>query len=128
MGLAEAASRSGWQVTMIGDHSPQWFNNIELVSWKEWNAESDLYDAFVASRNIAPIDWKLKSKKVVVWTHDIFVMGVKKLPDWALERVDNFVVLSPWHRQFFLEYHEVPEKFHKKVVIVPNGVFTEFFQ
>jgi hypothetical protein len=125
--LAETAVLNGWQVTMIGDHKPEWLGSIELLPWRSWNPESDFFDALVVSRNLNPIDWRIKAKKILVWVHDIYCLNGKTIAESVLQRVDHFLVLSPWHRDFWLSYHQVPEKYHHKVVVVPNGVSIELF-
>jgi len=126
--LAETAAANGWQVTMIGEHEPGWVGSIQMVDWKNWDIEAGYWDLFVASRSLNPVDWRLKAKRIVVWVHDIFCLSGKTIADSHFNRVDQFLALSPWHRDFLIQHHEIPEKYRHKVIVVPNGVNTELFE
>lgn len=126
--LAETFVKNGNTVEMYGVHDKKTQNGVNLHPWDTLNPEKEKFDLFIASRNINCIDHRLNAKKVVVWTHDIFLLSGKKISQYHLDRVDNFIVLSPWHRNFFIGHHEIPEEYQKKVIIIPNGINTELFE
>lgn len=125
--LAQTFADNGWQVTMIGEHEEGWQYNdrIQMLDWKTWDPESQYFHFFVASRNINPVDWRLKAGKIVAYCHDLWLLSGQKISDYHYQRVDRFLTLSPWHRDFFLQHHQVPQRYLDKVIVVPNGVNIE---
>lgn len=132
--LAETFAQDGHHTTMYGTHEKKVQQSsvgadctVDLVPWNEFRPEEEYFDLFVASRTLNCIDERLRAKKVVVHIHDIWLLSGKHISDFHYERVDHFICLSPWHRNFFIGHHEVPEKYQHKVIIVPNGVNIELF-
>jgi GT2 family glycosyltransferase len=126
--LAETAAANGWQVTMVGQHEPKWRDFIQLVPWQSWDPEQEVADVLLCSRNLNPIDWRTKAKKIYVVAHDIWLLSGKEISDYHYRKVDKFITLSPWHHSFFIQHHQVPEQYRHKIIVVPNGVNTELFQ
>lgn len=122
--LAETAVENGCSVIMFGAHEKQSQNGVELVPWQEFKPEEHYFDLFIASRNLSPVVPELKAKKILVWVHDVFIMGTKEVSEFHRNRVDKFICLSPWHKQFVMDYHSLPAE---KIDIIPNGVNVELF-
>lgn len=123
--LAMTAAENGYNVTMIGEHDTNYDAKITTVNWKDTDFESELFDTVIASRSLYPIDWRLKSKKILVWIHDIWLLSGKEINEYHRRRVDKFITLSPWHRSFVKQHHNLEDN---KIVVVPNGVNTELFE
>jgi GT2 family glycosyltransferase/glycosyltransferase involved in cell wall biosynthesis len=127
--LAMEFAKDGHYVLMAGDHPKCEQEGVDLIPWNTFRPDECFFDLFVASRNLNCIDERLRAKTVVVWVHDIFILSHREphntISDFHLKRVDYYLALSPWHKQFLLQYHKnIPEE---KILIVPNGVNTELF-
>ena len=127
--LAMEFTKDGHHVMMVGDHPDCEQEGVELVFWNKFRPEEHFFDLFIASRNANCIDGRLRAWKTVLWLHDIFCLSHREphnqFSELHLNKIDYFLALSPWHKQFILEYHKnIPEE---KVLIVPNGICTELF-
>ena len=123
--LAEAAAAAGHHVTLytcIGERKTQY--GVDLVPWNEFIPEEEYFDLFIASRNLNCIDSRLRATKVLAHIHDIFCISGKHISDFHRQRIDKFICLSPWHVDFFSEYHAIPKD---KIIVIPNGVKVEYF-
>lgn len=123
--LAQTAAENGWQVTLIGEHDTHYDAKVSLVDWRSENMEWEYFDTFIASRNLSPIDWKLKAKKILVWIHDIWLLSGQEIHPYFKSRVHKFVTLSPWHKAFVKNHHKLEDS---NLTVVPNGVNIELFQ
>lgn len=124
--LAEQMVKAGHSVTMYGEHDDAYSNGIILRDWRNHNPDQEYWDLFISSRRLDPITDKLRAKTVVVWTHDIFIMGAKIIPKHIDNKVNKYVVLSPWHKEFFLSYHSGFDS--EKIIEIPNGLDIELFK
>lgn len=122
--LAEHAASLGHIVTMYGDHDNKEQNGVYLRHFTEYNPSQEYWDLFIASRNVAPITEDLRAGKILVWCHDIWLLSGQQIPSNILDKVDKFVCLSPWHQEFFLNHHKIPQD---KTTIIPNGVDTSIY-
>jgi glycosyltransferase involved in cell wall biosynthesis len=123
--LAMVAAENGYHVTMIGEHDTHYDDKVTLIDWRSEDFEYELFDTVIASRSLNPIDWRLKSKKILVWIHDIWLLSGKDISNYHRQKVDKFIVLSPWHKNFVKQYHGLEEN---KLTIVPNGINTDLFE
>ena len=123
--LAITAAANGCNVYMYGSHERKEQYGVELVPWDQFIPEEEYFDLFVASRNVNCIDDRLRSKNILVWVHDIWLLSGKQISPYQLNRVNKFVCLSPWHVDFFSDYHGIPKD---KITVIPNGVNTELFK
>lgn len=123
--LAITAAANGCNVYMYGTHERKEQYGVELVPWDQFIPEEEYFDLFVASRNVNCIDTRLRAKNILVWVHDIWLLSGKQISPYQLNRVNKFVCLSPWHVDFFSDYHGIPKD---KITIIPNGVNTELFK
>jgi len=122
--MAELFAENGYTVFMYGAHERKEQNGVFLVPWNEFKPEEEFFDLFIGSRNVNCIDDRLRARRILVHVHDIFLLSGKHVSDYHRSRVDKFVCLSPWHRQFVMEYHGLPAD---KITIIPNGVNTHLF-
>lgn len=123
--LAEAASRQGWAVTMIGQHpTAQVAENVELVHFNDFKPQEFYFDVYLASRNCFGISPEVRARKKFVWIHDIWMLSGQTVSDYYRKEIDRFVCLSPWHLNFVAHHHQLP---HDKLTIIPNGVDTSIF-
>ena len=125
--LAQQFAVDGNEVSMFGHHIRQTVKHgagvIEMYHWTGYNPSQNYWDLLIASRHLSPIRDDVRAKTKVVWVHDVFLLGgVKKIDEYYYQNVDKFIVLSPWHREFFIQHHEVPAQHHHKIVIIGNGV------
>lgn len=122
--LAEHAASLGHNVTLYGDHDDKEQLGVQLRHFSKFNPEEDYWDLFIASRNLAPITPTLRAGKVLVWAHDIWLLSGQQISNFHMDKVDKFVCLSPWHEEFFSNYHGINKE---KIVIIPNGVDTGIY-
>jgi len=123
--LAETIAADGHHVTLYGDVLEEVEQyGVHLVPWQNFKPEEEYFDLFAASRNLAPIDVRLRAKRKVAIIHDIFLMSGQHISDYHRGVVDKFFVLTPWHKNFVAGHHNLPED---KLQIVPNGVNVEIF-
>jgi len=122
--LAQIAAENGHVVTLYGAHELKEQDGVQLMPWDSFRPEEEYFDLFIASRTVNCIDQRLKAKKVLVWTHDIWLMSGKEVSAYHRDRVDKFICLSPWHVDFFSDHHQMPKD---KIITIPNGVNVELF-
>jgi len=122
--LAQTAAENGHSVTLYGAHERKEQYGVQLMPWDSFKPEEEYFDLFIASRNVNCIDGRLKAKKILVWAHDIWLLSGQNISEYHRNKVDAFVCLSPWHRDFFSDHHKLPAN---KITIIPNGVNVELF-
>jgi len=118
--IARKFAEDGHYVIMYGDHPVKDQYNVELRRWEDFRPEEEYFDLFISSRLAYPIE-NVRAKKKIVHIHDIFCLdkeNVKRLYD----KVDNFICLSPWHVNYFSDFHGIPKD---KIIIIPNGLDHE---
>jgi GT2 family glycosyltransferase len=122
--LAEAMVDDGHYVMLIGEHETGEQHGVECVNWKEYDPKQEYFDLFIASRNLHCIDDRLKAKRVLVWIHDIWLLSGKEIPKYHQQKVDKFIALSPWHKEFVMNHHNLSSD---QIAIIPNGVTKSDF-
>jgi GT2 family glycosyltransferase len=122
--LAQIAAEQGHSVYMYGAHERNEQYGVQLVPWNEFIPEEEYFDLFIASRNLNCIDDRLKAKNILVWVHDVWLLSGQYISDYHRQRVTKFICLSPWHVDFFSEYHKVDKS---QITIIPNGINVELF-
>lgn len=123
--LAMEFAKEGHYVIMYGSHPKKVQYGVQLCPWEEFRPEQEYFDLFIASRNLNCIDQRLRAKTILAWIHDVGLLSGKEISDYHMNRVTKFIALSPWHKQFIMDYHSIPED---KIEIIPNGVNVEFFK
>lgn len=122
--LAEAAANHGWSVTMIGQHPNQVRGDIETIHFSEFKPQEWFFDVYLSSRNLFGINGEVRAKKKLLWIHDIWMLSGKEVSQYYRDTIDKFVCLTPWHKNFVMQHHNLP---NSAITIVPNGVDTEIF-
>jgi GT2 family glycosyltransferase len=123
--LAETAAAAGHSVYMYGLHDRKEQNGVQLVPWNEFIPEEEYFDLFITSRNLNCIDDRLKAKNILVWVHDVWLLSGQHISDYHRQRVTKFACLSPWHVNFFSDYHKIDKS---QIIIIPNGINVELFE
>lgn len=123
--LAMEFAANGHYVVMYGSHEMKEQHGVQLCPWNLFNPLQEYFDIFIASRSLDSIDLRLRAKTVLVWVHDVHLMSGQKISAFHLSRVDKFIALSPWHKEYVKHYHGIPDE---KIEIIPNGVNVEFFK
>jgi GT2 family glycosyltransferase len=126
---ARAFRRRGWQAVVFGDCQGMEgeYDGVEYVHYdkfEEWVRTRE-FDLFVSSRRADVMIHPIRAKHKAVVVHDIW-LSQDPNADLHVDRVDKFFVLSPWHKQFFMNHHkQVPES---KIHVTRDGVDLERFQ
>lgn len=123
--IAEAAAAAGNYVTLYGcvsESKTQY--GVDLIPWDKFIPEEEYFDLFIASRNINCIDSRLRAKVKLAHIHDIWLISGKQISDYHLKEINKFICLSPWHKDFVKEHHNLSED---KISIIPNGVTYDWF-
>ncbi len=128
--LALELVKDGHYIIMYGDHPDETQEGVELKPWQSFQQNQEYFDLFIASRNLNCVTSELRAKKVVTWIHDIFLLSHREpnnlISDFLINKVDVFIALSEWHKEFLLSYHKnIPVN---KMAIIPNGINTELFE
>jgi len=122
--LAQTAASLGHYVAMYGTHHRQTQHGVELFPWNEFIPEQNYFDLFIASRNLNCVDQRLRAKNVLAHAHDIFYLSGRDISKYHRERFTKFIALTPWHKHFLSDYHQLPTD---RIEIIPNGVSVELF-
>lgn len=100
------------------------FDGVQYLDSSKFHGIS--CDLLIASRRPIAHDPQLdvSARKRWLWVHDIAV-GAELTPDIAT-RLDRILVLSRWHREFFLATY--PWLDERKVFQTRNGIVPEWFE
>ena len=81
-------------------------------------AEQNYIDIFVTSRQTDVFSLPIRAGYKICWVHDIWLSSD---PSYDVKRdlVDKYYVLSPWHRDFFVQHHRIAPD---QVVVTRDGV------
>jgi glycosyltransferase involved in cell wall biosynthesis len=122
--LAETMAADGHRVILIGEHDACSKYGVECVNWRDYDLSEEYFDLFITSRTLDPVDERLKAKRILAWIHDTCLGYSKNISAYHRSRVDKFITLSPWHKQYVMSYHDLLDS---QVCIIPNGVTTSDF-
>ena len=120
--------KKGWQVTVIGDCEGQEgdYDGVQYLHHTHLGEalQNGPYDLFVSSRRADVFAREIPAKKKICIVHDIWLSPDKNANLWP-DRVDAYLCLSPWHRQYFLDHHRgLPEG---KVKVSRDGIDLKRF-
>jgi len=102
----------------ISDGDIEWIPFTEYPSWVEQN----WVDYTILSRTTDPLDLPLRSGKVFIQIHDIWMLSAKEKT--YLDKVDKFCALSHWHMDFASSHHGIPKE---KMALTANGIDFKLF-
>ncbi len=80
--------------------------------------DENYIDYFITSRITDPLNFPIRSGKNYVMIHDVWLTGAEKAPLY-LDKVDKYMVLSEWHKDFVRDFHGIPEE---KLELTSNGL------
>ena len=115
--VAREFARQGWRSIVFGDcagfegeyDGVQYVDHAKFVDF----VRNETMDFFVSSRRPEAFSVPIRAARTACWVHDIW-LDRNPNADLHVDQVGKFLVLSPWHRDFFLKHHRgvPPEKLH----------------
>ncbi|MDD5649644.1 MAG: glycosyltransferase family 4 protein [Candidatus Nanoarchaeia archaeon] len=103
----------------IDDGLVKYFPYSRLHNFIEYN----YVDYFISSRTTEPFRLKIRSNKKIVICHDIWLSSQNQVA--YQEKVDKFLVLSEWHKNFVHQHHGISLD---KLIMTSNGVDLKRFE
>jgi glycosyltransferase involved in cell wall biosynthesis len=123
--MSKRLKQFGKRVRVYGDCSglEGEYDGVEYFNYSEFKDVE--CDAFITSRRPHVMDdsFGLKSRVSICWVHDVH-LGPELTHARAL-RIDKFLCLSNWHRDFFLSRHGNVHQ--SQVKVTRNGIDTSRF-
>jgi glycosyltransferase involved in cell wall biosynthesis len=124
--MARRLAKLGHSVRLYGHLSPQMEGDYEGVQYLDASRYRNVRcDVLIASRQPAAVDdeFGCEAHARVLWVHDVHVGEALNMARSL--RFDRILVLTEWHREFFLKcYPQLPRN---KVVVTRNGIDPEMF-
>lgn len=125
--LSRELSNLGYKVIVFGDPKKEIKDDPYEVQYYHWTRfdsfiETNFIDYFISSRTTDPFNKNLKTGMNLCMVHDIW-LGDKAYP-LHLDKVDKFLCLSEWHKDFFASHHNVPKD---KILLTSNGIDRSLF-
>jgi len=122
--LAKEFVKHGYRSVLIGDCAGMEgdYDGVEYIDHTKYNQfrDSNYVDYFISSRNTHALNHPIKSGKVYVWAHDIFIPGIARNTTMPNDdKVTKYVCLSPWHVDFFSGWHNIDKS---RIHIQGNGL------
>lgn len=126
---ARAFQKLGWQSVVFGDCDGKegMYDGVRYLHHSKFPEfiRNNHFKLFASSRRADIMAHPIKADKKIVIVHDIWLSQDKKA-DLHPANVDKYVVLSPWHKGFFLEHHSgIPED---KILVSRDGVDLSRFK
>lgn len=125
MEMARRLVARGHSVRLYGDceHLGGTFDGVEYVHFQKF--KDVVCDVLITSRrpHVVDGDFGVRARATVCWVHDIH-LGPSLTHARAL-RTDRFLVLSNWHRDYFLKQHDFVHP--DQVIVTRNGIDVSRF-
>ena len=123
--LSREFNRMGYHVVSFADVPEN--SNDDGVEWRHFSEYDSMvdrhwYDYAILSRTTDPLKFPLRAGKIFVLSHDIWLLSQKD--QVFLDRVNKFLCLSEWHRDFFSDYHKIPKD---RIALSSNGIDFQRF-
>lgn len=118
--LSRELAKAGYKVVNFCDCEQESFDgSVEYKHFSKFEdfCKYDFIDVLILERTTAPLVFNMNVGKVLVMIHDVFLGRESEIP--FVEKVDKFIVLSDWHRDFVTKHHNLPLE---KISIVSNGL------
>lgn len=124
--LASALNNKGYLVTVYNDLDIKdvndWMIESDGVRYRHYSKlsqdiEYDVIDYFISSRSCDIFANKIHTSNKYVMIHDIWLSQNQNY-DTKSWQIKKFVVLSQWHKEFFMQHHKVSED---KIAFGING-------
>lgn len=126
--MANELSKLGYRVEVFNDCGDKagTYGDVVYHRFTDFPQFVDVnyMDVFVASRDVDVFRLPIRAGKKLCWVHDIWLSGNKLLPQQA-EKVDTFLCLSPWHKEFFAQHHGIDPD---RIKITRNGIDLSRFE
>lgn len=124
--IGEEFAKLGYRVLNFADCSLE--GKFNGVDWHHFSRlhdflEYNYFDYFIASRTTDVFRLSIRAGKKLVIIHDIWLSSQNQVA--YQEKVDKFLVLSEWHKNFVHQHHSIPLD---KLVITSNGVDLKRFE
>jgi GT2 family glycosyltransferase/glycosyltransferase involved in cell wall biosynthesis/tetratricopeptide (TPR) repeat protein len=118
--VARQFAKKGYDCTVFGDlDQPVEDQGVLYVPHERFNSfiQDNEIDIFVSSRRADIFALPIRARHRWCWVHDIWLSPEK--PIHTDIKIDKYLCLSQWHRDFFLTHHDVaPEK----IAVTRDGV------
>ena len=125
--IAEEFVKKGYKVLVFNDCGDQAgvYNGVTYHHYTDFAEFSTMnhIDVFISSRRPEIFGMNIRASQKHTWVHDIWLAQDSKTRIYV-EQMDSFMVLSPWHKEFFSQHHDVPEE---KIWTTKNGLDLERF-
>ncbi len=123
--LAKRLRKLGHRVRVFGHTTPSDEGIYEGVEWFDAHRFGNITcDVLISSRMPAAFDVPgVEAKARLLWVHDIHCGDA--LTFERDSKIDRYLVLSQWHREFFLKVY--PNTNPNKVHVTRNGIDVEAF-
>lgn len=131
--VAREMARLGHRVTVMCqcDGIEGTFENVCYVDYRKFMSIERVNlpscDVFISSRQPWALLLGFKSKHNVLWVHDVHVGNADQNFRDAVAVADEILVLTRWHRQFFLSTYPFLEG-DNKVLVTRNGIDEKRFE
>ena len=124
--LAREFARKGYRSVVFSDCEGMEGNyeGVEYLAWQKFGQfiSGNHIDVFVGSRRTDVFDLPISASHKICWVHDIWLSPNQYIKH---DRVDKFVVLSPWHRAFFCSHHQIPAD---KCIVIGDAIELSRFE
>jgi glycosyltransferase involved in cell wall biosynthesis len=130
MRLAPRLAKDGYRVVVFGTPGPHAGvdpdTNVEWYPVDDWHPHEN-FGVTVASRAPEFFDAQLRSKKKLLWMHDVNVGPNLGMSEWGdrLSQIDRIIALTPWHSRHLHRLYGVP---FGQLQIVPNGIESQLYE
>jgi glycosyltransferase involved in cell wall biosynthesis len=106
--VAREFARKGWRSVVIGDCAGlegdyEGVSYLDHSKFREFMGSNEP-DLFVSSRRADIFTERITARRTACWVHDIWLSD-NPAADLHADRVGRYLVLSPWHKKFFLGHH-----------------------
>ena len=119
--LSKELTKLGWKVTVFADPQEDKgiYDGVTYLPYQYLNL-NDTFNVFIAWRNIAFLDNKIKARKAYLWLHDI-QNSLEYRPE-RVEKINKIFALSKWHR------NNMPNVHDDKFMLTANGLNLGHFE
>ncbi len=128
--LAHAFAKLGFIVYVFNNkEEPGMVEEIDNVHYIDYTMMEEflkynVIDHFISSRSCEAFKQKIHSLDNFVMIHDVFIHSDKNY-DIQRDKVNKYLCLSNWHKEFVKQHHNIPDnKLHKTA----NGLPFEYYK
>ena len=125
--MAKELTKLGNRVVVFNDCGQGGsYDEVTYKPFTEFPAFADMnfIDLFISSRDIDVFRLPIRAETKLCWVHDIWLSPTSPLPPHAA-KVDKFLCLSRWHKEFFAAHHRVAAD---RIDVTRNGIDVSRFK